>query len=145
IAEQAGPELFATVERIRRRTIALRRGDPEVGLQPDIERERLRTGIGSLDVARAASVARAFTLYFQLVNLAEERQRIRVLRTRARPGEGRAGGQTPGGERGGRRAGRSTSRWARPSSACRRTSTARASRRCSARSACTRCSPRTRP
>ena len=28
IAEQAGRELFATVERIRRRTIALRRGDP---------------------------------------------------------------------------------------------------------------------
>src|SRR5262249_23802581 len=32
IAEQAGPELFALVERIRRRTIALRRGDPEVVL-----------------------------------------------------------------------------------------------------------------
>ena len=32
------------VERIRRRTIALRRGDPEVVLEPDIERERLGRG-----------------------------------------------------------------------------------------------------
>ena len=34
-------------------------------------------------------MARAFTLYFQLVNLAEERQRVRVLRTRARRAKGR--------------------------------------------------------
>ena len=53
IAEQAGPELFATVERIRRRTIALRRGDPEVVLEPDIERERIGAEIGSLDVEHA--------------------------------------------------------------------------------------------
>ena len=89
IAEQAGPELFATVERIRRRTIALRRGDPEIVLEPDIERERLAAEIASLDVEHAAAVARAFTLYFQLVNLAEERQRIRMLRTRARRAKGR--------------------------------------------------------
>ncbi len=89
IAEQAGPELFALVERIRRRTIALRRGDPDLVLEPDIERQRLGAEIASLDVAHAASVARAFTLYFQLVNLAEERQRIRVLRTRARKAKGR--------------------------------------------------------
>ena len=35
IAEQAGPELFALVERIRRRTIALRRADPASTLEPD--------------------------------------------------------------------------------------------------------------
>ena len=84
-----GPSCSRTVERIRRRTIALRRGDPEVVLEPDIERERLGAEIGSLDVERAAAVARAFTLYFQLVNLAEERQRIRMLRTRARRAKGR--------------------------------------------------------
>jgi phosphoenolpyruvate carboxylase len=89
IAEQAGPELFAVVERIRRRTIALRRGDPDVLLDHDVERERLTAEIASLDVAHAAAVARAFTLYFQLVNLAEERQRIRMLRTRARRAKGR--------------------------------------------------------
>jgi phosphoenolpyruvate carboxylase len=91
IAEQAGPELFALVERIRRRTIALRREAraPAPGAaSPDAERARLATEIGSLDLERAAAVAKAFTLYFQLVNLAEERQRIRVLRTRARRASG---------------------------------------------------------
>jgi phosphoenolpyruvate carboxylase len=89
IAEQAGPDLFALVERIRRRTIALRRGDPDLVLEPDVERERLAAEIAALDVDHAAAVARAFTLYFQLVNLAEERQRIRMLRTRARRAKGR--------------------------------------------------------
>src|SRR6187200_1108823 len=74
IAEQAGPELFELVERIRRRTIALRRGDPAVVSAPDAERARLAHEIASLDLDKAAAVARAFTLYFQLVNLAEERQ-----------------------------------------------------------------------
>ena len=90
IAEQAGPDLFALVERIRRRAIALRRGDPEVLAEPDLERERLTTEIAGLDLARAAAVAKAFTLYFQLVNLAEERARIRVLHIRARRARGRA-------------------------------------------------------
>jgi phosphoenolpyruvate carboxylase len=84
IAEQAGPDLFGLVERIRRRTIALRRADPDSQLEPDAERERLAAEIASLDIDHAAAVAKAFTLYFQLVNLAEERQRIRMLRSRAR-------------------------------------------------------------
>lgn len=89
IAEQAGPELFALVERIRRRTIALRRADPETPIEPALERERLTAEIASLDLQHAAAVGKAFTLYFQLVNLAEERQRIRTLRTRARRARGR--------------------------------------------------------
>ncbi len=88
IAEQAGPELFALVERIRRRTIALRRGERDGLVEPDGGRERLAADIASLDLDHAAAVAKAFTLYFQLVNLAEERQRIRVLRTRARRARG---------------------------------------------------------
>jgi phosphoenolpyruvate carboxylase len=90
IAEQGGPDLFALVERIRRRTIALRHPDTELDLEPDAERAKLAAEIEALDLDRAAAVARAFTLYFQLVNLAEERQRIRVLRTRARRARGRA-------------------------------------------------------
>src|SRR3954447_21481426 len=89
IAEQGGTELFALVERIRRRTIALRHADTELDLEPDAERAKLAAEIEALDLDRAAAVARAFTLYFQLVNLAEERQRIRVLRTRARRARGR--------------------------------------------------------
>ncbi len=89
IAEQAGPELFMLVERIRRRTIAIRRSAPDAEVEPDQERGRLAEEVASLDLTQAAAVTRAFTLYFQLVNLAEERQRIRVLRTRARRARGR--------------------------------------------------------
>src|SRR5207302_919131 len=52
IAEQGGPELFALVERIRRRTIALRHPDTELDLQPDAERAKLAAEIGALDLDR---------------------------------------------------------------------------------------------
>lgn len=89
IAEQGGPELFAQVERIRRRTIALRR-DPALVAEPDAERERLAAEVASLPLEQLSAVGKAFTTYFQLVNLAEERARIRVLRTRARAARGGA-------------------------------------------------------
>ena len=89
IAEQAGPDLFATVERLRRRMVALRRGDPLSVDAHEAERGRVAAELAALDTAQAAAVAKAFTLYFQLVNLAEERQRIRTLRARARRARGR--------------------------------------------------------
>ncbi len=78
IAEQAGPDLFATVERIRRRTIALRRDDDAQ------ERARLDEELRALDLGAAEAVIGAFTLYFGLVNLAEARGRVRALRRRER-------------------------------------------------------------
>ena len=78
IAEQAGPELFALVERIRRRTIALRRDD-----DPQ-ERARLDDELRALDLGSAEAVIGAFALYFGLVNLAEARARVRALRRRER-------------------------------------------------------------
>ena len=44
--------------------------------------------VAALDVDRAATVATAFSVYFQLVNLAEERHRVRTLRQRARRARG---------------------------------------------------------
>ncbi len=82
IAEQAGVDLLDLVERVRRRLIALRRHDDPA------ERERLADELGAMDLARAEAVITAFTLYFQLVNLAEERQRVRSLRRRARAARG---------------------------------------------------------
>ncbi len=78
ISEQAGPELFALVERIRRRTIALRLDD-----DPH-ERARLDDDLRDLDLGSAEAVIGAFALYFALVNLAEAQARVRALRRRER-------------------------------------------------------------
>ena len=88
IAEQAGPDLFELVERIRRRTIGLRRGPALAAGARDAEREALTAEIAALDLDRIATVATAFSLYFQLVNLAEERHRVRTLRDRSRRARG---------------------------------------------------------
>lgn len=82
IAEQAGPELLELVERIRRRCLQLRRDDGG----PDHERieAELAAELDALDVDRAEVVIRAFAAYFQLINLAEERHRVRTIRRRER-------------------------------------------------------------
>jgi phosphoenolpyruvate carboxylase len=78
IDEQAGPSLFDLVERIRKRSIALRHEDDPV------ERERLERELDGLDLGASEAVVSAFSLYFQLVNLAEARGRVRALRRRER-------------------------------------------------------------
>jgi phosphoenolpyruvate carboxylase len=78
VSEQAGPELFELVERIRRRAIALRQDDDAA------ERERLDADLVGLDLGAAEAVISAFALYFQLVNLVEARGRVRTLRRRER-------------------------------------------------------------
>jgi phosphoenolpyruvate carboxylase len=80
IIEQAGRELFDIVERLRRAAIAARR---EGGSS-----ERLVDGVGGLAADQTEPVIRAFGLYFQLVNLAEERHRVRTLRRRQRAAKG---------------------------------------------------------
>jgi phosphoenolpyruvate carboxylase len=78
IIEQAGDATYEAVERIRRRAIALRRADDP------IERDRQATDLDSLDLAAAEAIVSAFSTYFQLVNLAEARGRVRTLRRRER-------------------------------------------------------------
>jgi phosphoenolpyruvate carboxylase len=74
LEEAGGADLLRDVERLRRATIALR-------LEPtDAHRRRVTTIVDSFEPDRAEKVARAFTCYFQLVNLAEEHHRVRVLR-----------------------------------------------------------------
>ncbi len=82
IVEQAGREAFDLVERIRRAAVAVRRGDDPT------TPARLAGLLDGLDLDRAELVGRAFTRYFQLVNLAEERHRVRVLRRRRRAARG---------------------------------------------------------
>ena len=78
IAEAGGSELFADVEKLRRAARDARRGG---------DREEPRRIVDSLSLERAEQVARAFAVLFHLVNLAEERHRVRVLRSRDRAAE----------------------------------------------------------
>ena len=78
IIEQAGQDTYEAVERIRRRAIALRRQD-DLG-----ERTAHAAVLDGLDLGATEAVVSAFSLYFQLVNLAEARGRVRALRRRER-------------------------------------------------------------
>lgn len=77
ISEQESPELFLTEERIRAFAKELRAGDGAAA-------NRLAAEVGALSAEAARAVASAFTLYFDLVNLAEETQRVYALRERER-------------------------------------------------------------
>lgn len=74
LAEQGGEDLLADVERLRKAVIAARRGE----VSADVITEM----VSGWEIERAVAVARAFTCYFHLANLAEEHYRIRTLRER---------------------------------------------------------------
>src|SRR5581483_302579 len=75
VAEAGGPDLYDDVESLRRAVRDVRRGNPGPDPQELVD---------LLDLDQAERVARAFTVLFHLVNLAEERHRVRVLRSRDR-------------------------------------------------------------
>jgi phosphoenolpyruvate carboxylase len=79
LREQAGVEVFEAEEALRQGFKALRR-DPDS--DPAL-REQLLNTVAGMPTAEAAKVARAFTLYFQLVNLAEQHHRVRRVRSYA--------------------------------------------------------------
>ena len=78
IIEQAGHRDVRRGRALRRRAIALRHGDDPA------ERERQRPSSTAWTSATTEAVVSAFSLYFQLVNLAEARGRVRALRRRER-------------------------------------------------------------
>lgn len=82
---QEGKKFFELVEFVRKTAIALRKQ-----YSKPLERRLLRK-ICSLDLGSVTKLIRAFNVYFQLVNLAEDKHRIR--RKRAYEGEG---GHQPG-------------------------------------------------
>jgi phosphoenolpyruvate carboxylase len=75
VAETGGTDLYDHVESLRRACRDVRRGTT------DVDPQRL---VDDLPLDQAELVARAFTVLFHLVNLAEERHRVRVLRHRDR-------------------------------------------------------------
>jgi phosphoenolpyruvate carboxylase len=77
ISELESPELFAIEERIRAAAKERRAGNVQAAKQ-------LETEVQALDANAARAVSAAFTTYFDLVNLAEEYQRVQQLRERER-------------------------------------------------------------
>ncbi len=71
LVEQGGPELLEAEERVRRLAGAAREG---------ASREPLRDEVRALDLEQRADVLRAFSVFFQLVNLAEQVHRVRRRR-----------------------------------------------------------------
>lgn len=79
IIEQEGQTVFDLEEELRALTKAQRGGDQDAGARLlDLTRRLVE------DADRTEAVLKAFTTYFQLINLAEEQQRVRVLRDRTR-------------------------------------------------------------
>ncbi|NRQ35379.1 phosphoenolpyruvate carboxylase [Nonomuraea sp. NN258] len=79
IAEQGGEDLLADVERLRKAVIAARR--------KEISADEITSMVAGWEIERAVQIARAFTCYFHLANLAEEHYRIRILRERDTEGQ----------------------------------------------------------
>src|ERR671919_1782828 len=75
ISELESPELFATEEHIRAAAKERRAGHEEAAKQLEVQVE-------ALDLNAARAVSAAFTAYFDLVNLAEEYERVQQLRER---------------------------------------------------------------
>jgi phosphoenolpyruvate carboxylase len=74
IRVQEGSEAFALEERARTLGKALRSGH-------EMAREQLFALVDGLSVGEAIVLVRAFTTYFRLVNLAEDSERVRRIRT----------------------------------------------------------------
>jgi len=74
LIHQEGRAFFDTEERIRRLAIATRRRGESRG------QLRLQRGLEQLPIPVAENVIRAFSVYFQLVNIAEETHRLRRKR-----------------------------------------------------------------
>ncbi len=72
-----GQAFFELVERVRGLTKAIR-AEPEASAP----RQELGELLSSLETSEAERLLRAFTVYFQLINLAEEIHRVRVNRLR---------------------------------------------------------------
>jgi phosphoenolpyruvate carboxylase len=88
IRRQAGIEIYELVERIRALAKA-RRIEPDAAVD-----SRLQQLVNQLSLDDVEQIARSFTLYFELINLAEEQHRVRVLRQREREAHPRPLGES---------------------------------------------------
>ncbi|MBV9357954.1 MAG: phosphoenolpyruvate carboxylase [Chloroflexi bacterium] len=83
LGEQGGPDLFQAVEHLRTSAIALRST-----MEPDPAREQqLLDWTQAQSTRRLLELVRAFSVYFHLINLAEQQHRLWRLREGQRRGE----------------------------------------------------------
>jgi phosphoenolpyruvate carboxylase len=80
LADQASQSAFETVETIRTSAIDYRSGEIS-------SRQPLYDELDGLSPELESVVARAFTTYFELINLAEERERVRAIRQGSQDGD----------------------------------------------------------
>ena len=80
IRQQHGDDAFELVEKVRRNAKARRKGDEKAT-------DSLASTISGLDLEHKQILIKAFGNYFQLINIAEDEQRIRVLRQREAAGQ----------------------------------------------------------
>ncbi len=80
LVEQDSPQLFDVEERIRDASKKRRSADPQEACQGESE---LNAEVTGLDVDTARVIASAFALYFDLVNTAEDNNRLLALRQEA--------------------------------------------------------------
>jgi len=80
IREQHGEDALSLVEEVRALAKARRSHDPSAA-------QKLMERLSSLSLEQKKVLIKAFSNYFQLINIAEDRQRIRILRERERRGQ----------------------------------------------------------
>jgi phosphoenolpyruvate carboxylase len=73
VQEQCGPKVFAAIENLRNLSKQIRQNATPELLKANQDE------VNRLTLAQASDVAHAFSLFFHLVNLCEERQRVRRL------------------------------------------------------------------
>ncbi len=82
VQEQRGPKTFQAIETLRQLSKQIRQnGDPKLV-------QAKENTVRKLSLTRAEDVAHAFSLFFHLVNLCEERQRVRRLEAYERQDSG---------------------------------------------------------
>jgi len=90
VSEQRGPAALELIESVRHHARDRRRAGGDATRKA--AENALTESIRALDETDIATVIRAFSIFFDLANLAEDRHRVRILRERerSRPGEWRA-------------------------------------------------------
>ncbi|MDX1394404.1 MAG: phosphoenolpyruvate carboxylase [Gemmatimonadota bacterium] len=83
VAAAEGDDLYHVVERVRRDMVSFREADDDRGREAALDRAAGR--LEALPVERRIALARAYTLYLQLVNVCENAYRTHRLRERLSP------------------------------------------------------------